>query len=452
VLVAQPFRRQLTRTSAPYILIGVAYTALHIAAVLPAAIRLFPDSGTYIKTAQEPLFSGAFLSGERPFVLPLLYKVFGSDSARVAAQTALSIGCWTFLAGVVASCVTRLRPLAFALVLAFSLSVTIVQWDSVILSESVSCSLAAAAVAVWLLLARAERRATVAAVLVVMFLLAFVRSTNAYSALFAIPFVLAWCVRPGRRRLRLILAGGLAVVFAASLVYVGAPAARFAQWEQPLLDDISVRVLPDRTQLAFFRDHGMPVPSALRSLAGDRVGQLFANHAPTTTRPGMQAFKHWVVADGRQTMAEFLLLHPAYLANSTAAKANEILDPRFLAFYRSPGTTPILPGAIAVVLYPPSVAAVLAWLGVVAAVWTVLICRRGANWLCLIPAVLLVVQAPLAAIAWAGDVAELGRHALLIGVLTRLALLILTLLALDVGSLALTRREAGRRLARTTPR
>jgi len=104
----------------------------------------------------------------------------------------VSIACWLALAAAVAWNVRRsgMRPVAFSLVLLFSLSVWITQWDSLILSESLAVSLAAAALAAWLALVRAPSPWTITGV-------------------FTVPFVLVWTALPGRRRGRVALAVGL---------------------------------------------------------------------------------------------------------------------------------------------------------------------------------------------------------------------------------------------------
>src|SRR4029453_12347305 len=98
------------------------------------------------------------------------------------------------------------RIAAFCLVLLFSLSVWITQWDRIILSDSLAVSLGAAALAAWLALVRAPSGWTIAAVLATMLAWAFTRDSIAYMALLAVPFVLVWVALPGRRRGRIVLA------------------------------------------------------------------------------------------------------------------------------------------------------------------------------------------------------------------------------------------------------
>src|SRR5438270_6870 len=180
-----------------------------------------PDTAGYLDVASHSLFSLGFWAGARPPALPLLYKVLpDSDSARAWGQFAVSVVCWPLLAGAVARC---LRPgvyryLAFGAVLLFSMTIPIIQWDRVLLSESLSISLTALVLASWLELVRAPRPAMVFGVLAASVLWVFARDSNGIVALTIVPFALAWAVWPGhgRRVWPLALAGGLAAIFVTS--------------------------------------------------------------------------------------------------------------------------------------------------------------------------------------------------------------------------------------------
>jgi hypothetical protein len=108
--------------------VALAYIGLRLAAYLPSSIRIFPDSGTYVHTAEQSLTSEDFWAGWRPVTTPLFYRVLPhTETAWAAGQLVVSIACWLALAGAVAWNVRRprLRMAAFCLVLLFSLSVWI---------------------------------------------------------------------------------------------------------------------------------------------------------------------------------------------------------------------------------------------------------------------------------------------------------------------------------------
>src|SRR5205085_5163419 len=123
--------------------VALVYLGVRLAAFLPTSPRDFPDSGTYVRGAHLSLLSKAFLAGGRPPTLPFLYKVLPDDDGwRTAAQLAVSIASWLALAATVAWSTTRrwVGLTGFCLVLAFSCTVWVTQWDSVVLSESLSIS------------------------------------------------------------------------------------------------------------------------------------------------------------------------------------------------------------------------------------------------------------------------------------------------------------------------
>ena len=434
-----------------FVLAGVAYVALRVAAYLPSSIGVWPDSDTYIKVAGEPLLSEEFLAGWRAWTVPLFYKVLPDfDTARAAGQLVISIICWLALAASVAWNVRRpgFRIAAFCLVLVFSLSVWITQWDRVILSESLALSLAAAVLAAWLALVRAPSGWTIGAVLATTLLWVFVRDPTAYLVLLIVPFVLVWVALPGRRRGRIVLAAGLAAIFAATVVAQSSSSAA-PRRVSPLLNVIGIRVLTNPDQLRYFRDHGMPLPDPVRRLAGSLLGDELRFERPLARDPRVVGFLRWVEDEGRQTLAGYLVTHPSQALEPVMDDAGPLLATDLagysgagegaLAEYRPPGTNPLLPAPLGLLVYPPSVFAVLVWLVVViaAAAW---LARLGvARPLWLVPALATLLQLPHAAIVWHGDTIEITRHALTVSVVMRLGLLVLSIFLVDA---ALERRAS----------
>jgi len=420
-------------------LLVLLYVGLRLAAYLPSSARAFPDSGTYLHVAGQPLISGEFLAGWRGWTVPLLYKLLpDSDSVRTAAQLTISIVCWLSLAAVTAWCVQRraLRLVAFCLVLLFSLSVWITQWDSLVLSESLAVSLTAAVLAAWLAFVRLPGPWTVAGVLVTTLLWSFARDSDAYVAVLVLPFVLAWIAFRGVARDRLVLALGLAAVFGVFLLSLDRPSAQ-PRWERALHSVIGVRVLEDEGELRYFRDRGMPVTPRLRALAGEPLG--LSDYKPLVDGPRLAAYREWVLDRGRRTLATYLLIHPdRALAPAVshpdtlfaiAAPADPLGEP--LAYYRAQGTDPLLPAPLGSVVYPSTFAALVAWLGVVIAAACALAWLGATRSIWLVPAIALFLQIPHAALVWHGDPNEIPRHALLVGVLTRLSLLLLSIFLID---------------------
>jgi hypothetical protein len=279
---------------------------------------------------------------------------------------------------------------------------------------------------------------------------AFTRDSIAYMALLAVPFVLVWVALPGRRRGRIVLAVGLAAIFAANFIAQGSSASA-PRRQIVILNVIGVRVLTDSDELSYFRDHGMPLPDPVRPLAGATLGTgKLRSDRPLAADPGVADFLEWVRDDGRQTLASYLVTHPYDALKPVVEDAGPLLatDPADyqgegqspLDTYRAEGTDPLLPAPLAAVVYPPSVAAVLVWLAVViaAAAWLASLGMARPVWL--VPAAATLLQLPHAVVAWHGDTNEIARHALTVSVMTRLGLLVLSIFLIDA---VLERRRLG---------
>jgi hypothetical protein len=426
-------------------LVALAYLGLRLAAFLPAATRRYPDSGTYLHVAAQSPWSVDFLAGWRPVTVPFFYKVLpDGDGWRTGGQLLVSVASWLALAGAVAWNVRQraLRIAAFAAILLFSLSPVIGQWDLIVLSDSLSVSLAAATLAAWLVLARRPSWLSVGLVLAVSLAFSFVRDTDAYLSLMAVPFVLAWAAVRRPRALPLVLAAGLVAICVASLVAQSSGTAA-PRREGVLFNVIGERVLPDREALDFFRQHGMPLPEPVRQ-AGRGLGPAMRPDRPLARDPRVQRFKGWVSNHGRQVLARYLATHPGRALEPVVEESEQLFEGReesALVGYRTRGFDQLLPGAAQSIVYPSSALALLAWaaVAIVAAAWLLRLGRGRAVWL--VPAATVLLQIPHAAIVWHGDINEIPRHALLVGVLTRLGLLMLTIFLIDA---ALERRASAK--------
>jgi hypothetical protein len=447
---------------------GVAYVFVRLAAVLGIGATHAPDSLSYLEVARLDPFSDAVLAGPRAPTLPLFYKLLGSDELRVAGQVTLSIVCWLALAAALAALISnrRVRAIGFGAILLFSLAPQITHWDSILLAESLSVSFTAAVVAasLWLVQTPAWRRLGLLAGVTLVWV--FTRDTNAYLAalvgvgmLIAIPFV---------TRRRLMVAGAAAMIVIAGLSLVSAnggatadkraaalngrpdgsfgrtvaayrmPAQQYflfseGRWEFPLLNVIGQRVLTDPARLQYFKDHGMPVTPALLQMAGEyapgRGGAFYRS-------PELAGFRRWLVDEGTSTYASYLLTHPGQVAKAFAD------DPRAMIF--ADETLPesetggairetvrdFVPEPLRRALLASSAFSLLLWvaLGGAAAYFAVTHVPRR-TWL--VPLALLASTVPHMLVIWNGDAQELQRHSLLVGVVGRLGILLLLLLALD---------------------
>src|SRR2546421_1466842 len=319
-----------------YALIAAPYLVLRLVAWIGVSPKIYQDSADYLKYAAKPFFSQQFWAGGRAWVPVLFYRLLpDANTYRTLGQLLVSVACWLALAIVVARCIRRpgLRLVAFALVLVFSMSMTIVQWDSVIVSESLSISLGAALVATWLALVRRPGNLNIALVLLFSLLWASTRDTNSWVVLLTAPCTLAWMVvawrRAGRLRVgftpaRIALAVGcVAIYFSVVVESTNGPIYRGSE---VIFHVIDRRVVRDPVEFRYFRDHGLPP-------------------RPKEYRP--HDYTEWVRHHARSTLAGFLIAHPRKAITAVVRNRDQLIDVSFLVHYRSRQARTILPEPIA---------------------------------------------------------------------------------------------------------
>ena len=417
----------------PYAAILFGYLLLRAGGFFGVETVEYRDTAGYLEVASHSVFSLDFLAGGRSWTVPLLWKVLPDvDAERAAGQFLVSVACWPLLATAVARCLrpTALRYVAFAAVLLFSLSLAVIRWDTVMLSESVSISLTALVLAGWLELVRAPRPAVVLGLLAVTLLWVFARDSNGVIALMTVPLALIWVVRPGPlgRRWAAALAGGTLLIFAAGVLATTTDQAQLRRNERPILHVIGHRVLADADKTRWWRAHGMPEPPfrVLRdraSLAGIAEGGLPSD-------PETDAFLEWAREEGRGALARYLLTHPAETVKEAFGKRQRLLSGVTVG-YLSPGARTVVPEPLDELVYPRDSQDVYFWLVVIGLGSAAVALSAGARRAWLVPAFALAVQVPHALVVYHGDTLEVPRHAMLVAITTRLALLILALLALD---------------------
>jgi hypothetical protein len=418
----------------PYALILFGYFLLRVGGFYGIETLRQQDTESYLEVASHSVFSLDFWAGARSWTVPLLWKVLpDADSERAAGQFILSCASWPVLAWAVARCLrdTVFRYVAFSLVLLFSLTLAIVRWDLVILSESVSISLTVLVLAAWLELVRAPRRGLVVALLGLTLLWVFARDSNGIIALVTVPLLALWAIRPpaelGRAWVGVLAAGTFAIFFA-GLLATTTDEAQLRRNERPILHVIGRRVLADQEQTRWWRDHGMPAPPPRvirerRSLAGIAEGGLPSD-------PQTEEFLDWAREHGRNTLARYLLAHPIQTVKQTIGKRQRLLAGVTLG-YRPPDARNILPEPIDELVYPRDAQDVYFWMIVIGLGAGVVGLTLGARRTWWVPVIAFAVQAPHAIVVYQGDTLEIPRHAMLVAVTTRLSLLLLAILACD---------------------
>ena len=396
------------------------YAAVRVWELGASSPRLLPDTIEYQRIADLPL-SLAFFSELKPWAVPLLYKLLpGTAAVSVpVAQLLISIAAWLVLAFAFGRCFTegRLRLLATALVLAFSCSPLVAQWDGVLLSESLSLSLLALVLACAIELARAPRLAAVAALLVTGVLWAATRDANVYAFLLLAP-ALVYPLWRRRRTLAVTLAVGTAAILTLSAWSASSP----RRWELLLIDNVDQRVLADPSARDYFRGRGMPFQSDLRR-------RLYASRRPLSRfdrDPELRSFRGWLRRSGRSTYADYLVSHPRTTLEQPLGRVGLLLSPVGLDFYRPPRFRSLLPRPLDRLLFPRSGRTTLLLLALATVGALGLGCASRTK--ALVPLAGAASVIPLAVLIWDSEPREVPRHELVPTVLTRLSLLALCLL------------------------
>jgi hypothetical protein len=407
-IAARALLRWFTSGKAAFYLAAVGlFLLFRVGSFVYTAVRV-TDTPTYEEVSRASLLSGDFWAGGRPFTVPLVWKVFSSDEARIAAHLTLSIVAWLVLAAVVALCLRDAvaEKIAFGLVLLFGATTEVILWDPLLLSESVSLSLTALLVAAWLVVARRPTWIAVAGVLATTLFWTFARDSHAYLLLFVALLVALSLIDPAARPQKVVLAGASVVIAALSI----ASANEGLRWYQPMRDILLNRVDVDADMEAYF---------------AQRLGP------------------QWRDADARRVYARYLVTHPGYTLGdpffgsqttpfSSADNARALLDPDFRIYNDNAADRSLpLPRALDDLVYVHGKVIVVA-LALLAAAAAVVVARiYGLPPPVLVAAALVVSTIPHSLAVYHLSGLEVDRHALEVAVLLRLGIFLLALFALD---------------------
>ena len=352
--------------------------------------------------------------------------------------------CWAVLGLVVASILRKrwLGPLAFAVILFFSLGLEISLWDYLILSESLSFSLFALLIAGWLglgQLASGGRRSLwinifLVALIFVATFFAFTRVSNVYLVLCgAIVFILAGILKrtpPGSRHIYWIYAGFVLGLF----VFQNMTIRLGDRWQIHIFDNLVFRVIEDKEALEYFKATGLPVDEKVLALPQMSMAE-YHQALFTSNEPSFMAVRDWVNKKGQSVYVRYLLEHPAKSLFAPLQNFDQLINGNNLEYRYElfpgqpvPGETMANdrkvyqrhPVVLVVFLVLQSFGILLYWIGRE--------CRQPA-WLVI--TVMLLSIPLLALIIWNANPLEIERHAVQIGIQFRLGGWLALLLWLD---------------------
>jgi hypothetical protein len=386
------------------------------------------------------------LSGRarRPWVTPLLYHLVHDPAGRILLQGVIGGLCWAFLALQAGQLVgdRRVRWAVLVSVLALSLTTTVTNWDTAMLSESLALSCTALLLGTLLRYVRSPDLRAVWPVLVAWTLWIWTRQNNLVLALLGtgtVALVLAGrAIRraPLERALLGLLVGLAAITALASFSY----SRNTEIVHYNLAQIIGNRVLPDPGRTGWFVEQGMPLadgvvvgqPRSPQDLLADRAFHRWID------RDGIGVYGRYLARDPWRTITEPL---DSFVSDRAPFGDLTRTDEVMLAGPDSYGVArEVLPSVVEDALFEPGQAGgVVLGLALVLSATAWCWRRHGPDPRWALPLVVLALQWPALTVAWQASTAELGRLALSSALLVRLALLLQAGLLVDAW---LTRRAA----------
>ncbi len=320
------FRRKVGSIS--YIALAVFFIILSLSVLRvklygdPALSIAGNDTESYVDASKAPLFSAEILTGRRLLTTNLLYKVFeprdgyeilvnGSiDTTRRALQPGfdrivifqliLSIIGWGALAWFFAENIRDpwLKLLGAILILAFAYTPQMADWDSILMSESLTFSLFALLLAFMIKIGALLQKDPNAKITgwtlawgVTFFFWVFIKDTNLFTTLITIGMLMFLFRFPQYRKNKYLQS---TVVFLALIFVLGFYTA-----------SISTRSLAQLKNL--YKD------DMLRSEYRTKILQGMG--MPAVTQPSdvdTPEFEAWIMEEGSSTIGRFMFAHPGY--------------------------------------------------------------------------------------------------------------------------------------------
>lgn len=321
-------RRALMSLRMPWfgVLVSVVALIVRASAALGQSAQRYPDSVGYD--------SFSFLSQtDRPWPIPMIHALAGSDSSRIAVQVIIGTLAWVSLAWVLSRGVKWQRT-AFSATMILGVSPQIIRYDVAILSESLSISLAVLAIAATLY--RHAVRSTFATAWWATSLTLCVISRPVHVLIPAVCAIPVFWKFVSSRGKNLSTQGiGMIALFMLGVFTI--------QQSQPmsllnLYTVVSSRIITDDQRFEWFTSHGMPQVAGMRDATGydyseqlptavaDIVDLPIGQQPPSLMRVGGVELATWLTDNGWRTVAKYLVLHPDDTIDHALQLANPTLN------------------------------------------------------------------------------------------------------------------------------
>jgi hypothetical protein len=280
--------------------------------------NLFSDANEYREQSQRDLFSLDFFAPQewlhpRPFTMPLIYKIAGSDPYNMVRMQkfiyciCVFVFAFSFLAYIKNAIV---KVISFYTLLFFFTWWNIVGWSDNILSESISISLMLLWFAIILYYYRKQNRIGILLLIPATILLSFTRDTWPYIILLFFILNVALFFKKNRFKSALLLSG-----FAILLFFTQSyTAERGIRTRLPVFNSIAGRIVQSEKYLDWWVKKGMPQSGQLvKDFKGAKVDaggrpMIYARYIDST----YTELFIWINARGKSLYQQFVLTHPSY--------------------------------------------------------------------------------------------------------------------------------------------
>lgn len=433
---------------------ALGYLALCLPGASAAPIK-FWDTADYAWVAEHlSPFSGEFFAARKPFTTPLLFWLARGDYEAISvAQILISAAAWLAMASALPRLFssTWARAAAFILPLLLSLSWPVRSWNYCLLSESLCFSLMAAVLAtsIWAILPIRHSMLIWATWAVLLVLWGGTRDTIAYAIGIAGVVLLLWVAlvwlraraqtSTTRYSRSALMAGAFLVCLALGFCALTQKSGR---WKLNVLNVVHMRVLPDVSARSEWVDRfGMPDSPSLRTFAGrwpwDGIAVSHANELYDIVKvrhssPELLGFHAWLEERGLESTRNYVLRHPLHSVGM--AIGDYVRLPEYDQ-YLSDIASPPLSRAAAWIFFPA-----IGWEKMLLFIPVLIGSYFGRMRSALLWSAILGASAAVQLlVSYHGDPHNLVRHTSVVGILLRLALVVLFCGALDARRRSLVR-------------
>jgi len=381
--------------------------------------RTWTDTLSYVATTIAPLNQMEFWNGERPFVLPLIYKLFGVNLTNYSDFTVMrSVLKFQFIVGVLswllfAYSVCRLfnrifiKIIAITIVFLLGLGLHASMWDKLLLSESFSNSFFLIIVSLLLIFTSTKKGNKLSTVVASVFLgvfsclYLFIRDANAYIVFFgSLIGIFYWLLIVKNRNQKKILLGisliGIILSFFA-FISMNLSTRWWAPIQHVLFDKRNT--VPEMT--LFFKNEGFDLFENTPYL----MDPLAFKKTPISLDPVIKSEK---LKNAKTIYTKFLLTHPKYTFFNPFSDYNNIYNPDNLPYRYPVEETPGWVTKITNIGYPKGIW-VLA-VGIILCFVSLVFSKRNFRPAILVILFLILSCIPLGILFWLSDSIEIQRH------------------------------------------